>query len=77
MRRIKLNRQGYTRGGVYWGVGERLYYCPELTDIRERTSVFYVEPDLCRAPDVSRAREIFRARAERMVRHPRPEGGES
>ena len=71
VRRIKLNSQGYNKHGFYWGAGERLYCCPEISELREATSVFYVEGDFCRAPNQHVAREIFKARAERMLKHPK------
>lgn len=68
IRRIKLDSQGYDRHGRYYGVGDRLYYCPEVSEMRALTSVYYLEPDECRANDLQEARAIFKARMERMDR---------
>lgn len=68
IRRVKLDRQGYDCQGRYWGTGERLYFCPEVDDMREETSVYYREPSHVRAPDLKSAREIFKDRMYRMDR---------
>lgn len=66
IQRIKLDRGGYDSRGRYWGVGDRLYTCPELADLRERVRVMYRESSEVRAVDLKQAREILTARFTRL-----------
>jgi len=56
LREIKLNRGGYTRQGVYYGVGQRLYYIAALNEDEDD----YIYEDEFRARDRQEAIEIGR-----------------
>lgn len=76
VRRIRIDSQGYAYGtyfgnGVYFGVGEPLYYCPEIAELRGETSVNWVESAFQRAKNVGEARMVFKGRMERMAAHPK------
>lgn len=62
LRRHLVNRQGYDRGGTYWGVGEPLYYILAEGESDESGRFFYHE-EYFRAQDrkeaIFLARELF------------------
>ena len=72
VRRIHINGMGYDKRGRYWGVGDRLYYSPELEATRAWTQISYVNEPYCRAPHVKLAREVFARRLASMQAHPTP-----
>ena len=82
VRRIELDRDGYTRRGVYFGTGERLYTCSEISELRAVVSVwcgaYGGTADTIRAPNLAAARAKFQDFAEWLANSPaRAERGES
>ena len=75
IRRVKLDCMGYEASGYakgrYWGVGDRLYYCPELDEVRSETSIRECNEPHARAPDLAAARRVFTRRMEQSAALPR------
>ncbi len=65
VRRVKLDAGGYDDTGRYWGTGKRLYYCPEIVDIKGAS--FYNDAHT-RADDNFAARDVFEQTMERLKR---------
>lgn len=65
VRRVKIDSGGYDDNGRYWGIRQRLYYCPEIADVRKAS--FYNDCHT-RAKDQFEARLIFKEKMNRLVK---------
>jgi len=74
VRRVHIDSMGYESQGFhkgrYWGVGQPLYYCPELEALRDERPIRECNEPHCRASDSNAAHEIFVRRMTETLRLP-------
>ena len=78
VRRVHLDSMGYESQGFhkgrYWGVGQPLYYCPELEALRDERPIRECNEPHCRASDVNAAHDIFVRRMTETLKLPTRKG---